>query len=73
MGLRVRVRVRVRAFLVSPDVAPVRVGGHGARHARARAEAVCEGAANRGVRHVLVGAARERHEHVALRLDVVEH
>eukprot|EP00964_Phaeocystis_antarctica_P065095 scaffold39222_cov55-Phaeocystis_antarctica.AAC.1 len=50
-----------------------RVGGHGARHARARVEAVGECAADGGQRQVVVGAARERHVQVALGQEVVEH
>eukprot|EP00964_Phaeocystis_antarctica_P099711 scaffold65513_cov64-Phaeocystis_antarctica.AAC.13 len=49
------------------------VGGHGARHARARAEAVGERAADGRERQVVVGAARERHVQVTLGLNIVEH
>eukprot|EP00964_Phaeocystis_antarctica_P101660 scaffold67152_cov42-Phaeocystis_antarctica.AAC.1 len=48
-------------------------GSHGARHARARAEAVGERAADGGQRQVVVGAARERHVQVALGQEVAEH
>eukprot|EP00964_Phaeocystis_antarctica_P132458 scaffold96560_cov51-Phaeocystis_antarctica.AAC.1 len=49
------------------------VGGHGARHARARVEAVGERAADGGQRQIVVGAARERHVQVSLGHEVVEH
>eukprot|EP00964_Phaeocystis_antarctica_P041569 scaffold23772_cov63-Phaeocystis_antarctica.AAC.3 len=49
------------------------VGCHGARHARARVEAVGERAANGGQRQVMGGAARERHVQAALGQEVVEH
>eukprot|EP00964_Phaeocystis_antarctica_P161350 scaffold133318_cov72-Phaeocystis_antarctica.AAC.5 len=54
-------------------IARLGVGGHGARHARARVETVGECAADGGQRQVVVGAARTRHVQVALGQEVVEH
>eukprot|EP00964_Phaeocystis_antarctica_P006396 scaffold3461_cov61-Phaeocystis_antarctica.AAC.2 len=50
-----------------------RVGGHGARHARARVETVGERAAEGREREVVVEAACEWHVQVAFRHQVVEH
>eukprot|EP00964_Phaeocystis_antarctica_P039450 scaffold22569_cov71-Phaeocystis_antarctica.AAC.2 len=49
------------------------VGGHGARHARARAEPVGERAAEGRERQIVIGTACEWHEQVAVRHEVVEH
>eukprot|EP00964_Phaeocystis_antarctica_P012160 scaffold6709_cov69-Phaeocystis_antarctica.AAC.1 len=55
------------------DVARLGVGGHGARHARARVQTVGERAADGGQRQIVVGAARDWHVQVALGQEVVEH
>eukprot|EP00964_Phaeocystis_antarctica_P012243 scaffold6767_cov50-Phaeocystis_antarctica.AAC.2 len=54
-------------------VACLGVGGHGARHARARVETVSECAADGGQRQVVVGTASEGHVQVALGQEAVEH
>eukprot|EP00964_Phaeocystis_antarctica_P026265 scaffold14793_cov47-Phaeocystis_antarctica.AAC.1 len=78
------VRVQVVCLPFEPAVAAAllgfallvpmsRVGGHGARHARARVEPVGERAAEGRERQIVVGAACEWYEQVAFRHEVVEH